>query len=174
MPDDAPDYTSVQFVNGHAPQLQLMLQALLADRFHLKLHREEKQIPVFALTIGKKGPKFKKADEAEEASVRFHASVQPNGQEMIQLVVKNSSMQEVADLYSKFMDRPVVDRTGLKDKYDFTMDYEADADASGPFAKLSGPALFKAFEQQAGLKLEATKGSVEVLVIDHAEKPSEN
>jgi uncharacterized protein (TIGR03435 family) len=174
MPDDSPDYTSIQFVNGHAPQLQLMLQALLADRFRLKLHRETKEVPVYALTIGKKGPKFKKADEAEEASVRFHPSVQANGQEMIQLLVKNSSMQDLVELYAKFMDRPVIDRTGLKEKYDFSMDYEADADAPGPFAKLIGPALFKAFEQQAGLKLEATKGPVEVLVIDHAEKPSAN
>jgi uncharacterized protein (TIGR03435 family) len=174
MPDDSPDYTSMQFVNGHAPQLQLMLQALLADRFHLKLHRETKELPVYALVIGKKGPKFKKAAESEESKVFFKGSVQANGQEMIHLVGKNSSMQELVDLYAKFMDRPMIDRTGLKEKYDFTMEYEANTDAPGPFAKLTGPALFKAFEDQAGLKLEATKGPVEVLVIDHAEKPSAN
>jgi bla regulator protein BlaR1 len=175
MPDDAPDYTLTitQFQNGQAPQLQLMLQALLADRFHLQLHRERKQVPVFALTIGKKGPKFKKAEESEQPMLTFRPSVQSNGQEIIQLVVKNGSMQELADLYSKFMDRPVLDRTGLKDRYDLTMDYEANADAPGPFAAATGPGLFRAF-QEAGLKLEATKGSVEVLVIDHAEHPSEN
>jgi uncharacterized protein (TIGR03435 family) len=174
MPDGSPDYTLMQFQSGRTPQLALMLQALLADRFQLKVHREQKQVPVFALTIGKKGPKFKKAEESEESQVIFRPSVQPNGQEMIQLVVKNSSIQDVADLYSKFMDRPVIDRTGLKAKYNFTMEYEADTDAPGPFARLSGPALFKAFEAQAGLKLEATKAPVEVLVIDHAEKPSAN
>ena len=173
MPDDSPDYTLMQLQNGHAPQLQLMLQALLADRFHLKLHRESKQLPVYALTIGKKGPKFKKAEESEEPKLMFRPTVQSNGQEIIQLVVQNSSMQELAELYSKFMDRPVLDRTGLKDKYDFTMDYDANADAPGPFTKLIGPGLFRAFQEQ-GLKLEATKDSVEVLVIDHAEHPSEN
>jgi bla regulator protein BlaR1 len=174
MPDDSPDYTSVQFVNGHAPQLQLMLQALLADRFHLKLHRETKELPVYAFTIGKKGPKLKKAEESGEPMLRFKNLVPSNGPQMIQLAAKNSSIQDVVDLYAKFLDRPVVDRTGLKDKYDFTLEYEADPDAPGAFAQLVGPALFKALEEQIGLKLEATKGPVEILVIDHAEKPSSN
>lgn len=175
MPDDSPDYTSAQFVNLHAPQLQLMLQALLADRFQLKVHRETKDLPVYALTVGKKGPKFKKSDGSKESRLMFHgASVQPDGSKIIKLIVENGSMQELVDLYAKFMDRPVVDRTGLTDRYAFTLDYEANADAAGPFAQLTGPALFKAFEEQAGLKWEATKGPVEILVIDHAERPSAN
>jgi uncharacterized protein (TIGR03435 family) len=174
MPDDSPDYTGTQFVNLRAPQLQLMLQALLADRFRLKVHHETKDLPVYALTIGKRGPKFKKSDGSKEPLLMFRPTVQPNGPKIIQLVGENGTMQELVDLYGKFMDRPVVDRTGLKDRYDFTMDYEADADKPGPFTELTGPGLFKAFEDQLGLKWEATKGSVEVLVIDHAEKPSEN
>ena len=173
MPDASPDYTLMQLQNGHASQLQLMLQALLTDRFHLKLHRETRQAPVYALTLGKNGPKFEKAAESEEPKVMFRPLVESNGQQMIQLVVQNSSMLELAELYTKFMDRPVLDRTGLKDRYDFTMDYEANADAPGPFAAATGPALFRAL-QEKGLKLEATKGAVEVLVIDHAEHPSEN
>ncbi len=173
IPDDAPDYTSVQFVNQHAPQLQLMLQALLADRFHLKVHRETKELPIYALTIAKKGPQLKKAPEAEESKVFFRGSVQ-GGQEMVRLTSQNGSMQDLVDLYAKFTDRPMVDRTGLQDRYDFTVEYEADTEATGPFARLTGPALFKALESQAGLKLEATKGPVEILVIDHAEKPSAN
>jgi uncharacterized protein (TIGR03435 family) len=72
------------------------------------------------------------------------------------------------------MDRPVLNQTGLKDKYDFTLDYEANADAPGPLTAVTGPGLFRSLHEQAGLKLESTKGSVEVLVIDHVEKPSEN
>jgi uncharacterized protein (TIGR03435 family) len=174
MPDDSPDYTGAQFVNLHAPQLQLMLQALLADRFGLKVHRETKELPVYALTIAKKGPKFNKSDGSKEPRLMFRPSVQPDGSKVIQLIVENGSMEELVDLYAKFMGRPVVDRTGLTDRYDFTMDYEANTDTPGPFAELTGPGLFKAFEEQAGLKWEATKGSVEVLVIDHAERPSEN
>ena len=174
MPDDSPDYTSVQFVNGHAPQLQLMLQALLADRFALKVHRETKELPVYALTVGKKGPKFKKSDGSKESRLFFRGSSAPDGTRMIKLVVDNGSMQELVELYAKFMDRPLVDKTGLADRYDFTVEYEANTDPPGPMKELSGPALFKAFEEQAGLKLEATKGPVQILVIDHAEKPSAN
>ncbi len=176
MPDNSPDYslTLGQFQSGRGPQVQVMLQALLADRFRLKLHREERTVPVFALTIGKKGSKLKKADESEEPLVAFKPSVQANGQQMIHLMVKNSTIQDVVDLFAKFMDRPVLDQTGLKDRYDFTLNYEANADAPGPFTAVMGPDMFKAFEEQAGLKMESTKGSVEVLVIDHAEKPSAN
>ncbi len=174
-PDDTPDYTGTQFVNLHAPQIQLMLQALLADRFGLKVHRETKELPVYALTIGKKGLKIKKSDGSKEPRIMFRSPVQQtNGPKIIQLIGENGSMQELVDLYAKFMDRPVVDRTGLKDRYDFTMDYEANADTPGSFRELTGPGLFKAFEEQLGLKWEATKGAVEVLVIDHAERPSAN
>jgi uncharacterized protein (TIGR03435 family) len=174
VPDNAPDYTSKQFVNLHAPQVQLMLQALLADRFALKVHRETKELPIYALTVGKKGPKFKKADGSKEPRLMFHGSAAPDGTKMIQLIVENGSMQELADLYAKFMDRPLFDKTGLTDRYDFTVNYEANTEAQGPFGGLTGPALFKAFEEQAGLKIEATKGPVEIVVIDHAEKPSAN
>lgn len=175
IPDDAPDQTMMQLLNGHAPELQFMLQALLADRFHLSVHRETKVLPVYALTIGKKGPKFKKADGSKESRFpMFRGWVQPDGRKMIKLIGQNNSMQELVDLYAKFMDRPVIDRTGLKDRYDFTMDYEANPDAPGPFAELTGPGLFQALEEQLGLKWEATKGTVEILVIDHAERPTEN
>jgi bla regulator protein blaR1 len=174
VPDSAPDYTSTQFVNLHAPQVQLMLQALLADRFALKIHREKKELPVYALTIAKKGVKFKKSDGSKEPRLMFRAWSAPDGLRMIKLIVENGSMQELVDLYAKFMDRPLLDKTGLQDRYDFTVDYEANPETASPFSQLSGPALFKAFEEQAGLKLEATKGPVEILVIDHAEKPSAN
>jgi len=174
MPDGSPDYTLGQFQNGQAPQLQLMLQSLLADRFHLKVHREKRRLSVYALTIGKKGPKLKKAKAGDEPKLLFLPSTQPNGESIIQLVVRNGSMQELADLYSKFMDRPVLDRTGYKDRFDLMMDYEANTDAPGPFSAVTGPGLFRAFQDQAGLKLEATRDLVEILVIDHAEHPSEN
>jgi uncharacterized protein (TIGR03435 family) len=174
VPDSAPDYTSTQFVNLHAPQVQLMLQALLAERFALKVHRETKELPVFALTIGKKGTKFNKSDGSKEPKIMFRAWSAPDGSRMIKLIVENGTMQELAELYAKFMDRPLIDKTGLQDRYDFTVDYEANPEAPGPFSELSGPGLFKAFEEQAGLKLEAMKGPVEILVIDHAEKPSAN
>jgi uncharacterized protein (TIGR03435 family) len=83
----------------------------------------------------------------------------------------------VANVFSIFLDRPVLDRTGLKGKFDFKMEYDQNTDVPAlplPGAELTGSALFTAFQEQAGLKLQPTKGPVEVLVIDHAEKPSEN
>jgi uncharacterized protein (TIGR03435 family) len=126
------------------------------------------------LTVGKNGPKLKKSDGSKTRPAMFRGSVGPDGTRMIQLIVEDGSMQDVVDLYAKFLDRPAVDRTGLKDRYQFTMDYEANADAPGPFSELTGPALFRAFEEQLGLKWVATKGAVDILVIDHAERPTEN
>jgi uncharacterized protein (TIGR03435 family) len=147
---------------------------LLAERFALKVHRETKELPIYALTIGKKGLRVKQSDGSQEPRLMFRAWSAPDGLRMIKLIVENGSMQELADLYAKFMDRPLIDKTGLQDRYDFTVDYEANPEAPGPFSQLSGPTLFKALEEEAGLKLEATKGPVEILVIDHAEKPSAN
>jgi bla regulator protein BlaR1 len=174
IPEDAPDQTMMQLYNGHAPELQLMLQALLADRFALTVHRITKELPVYALTVGKKGPKLKTSDRSKSRPPLFRPSVGPDGMAMIKLVVENGSMQDVVDLYAKFLDRPAVDRTGLKDRYEFTMDYEANTDAPGPFTELTGPSLFKAFEEQLGLKWVPMKAPVEILVIDHAERPSSN
>jgi uncharacterized protein (TIGR03435 family) len=84
-------------------------------------------------------------------------------------------MQELAESLSRVTARPVLDRTGLKGEFDFTIDFEKDPDApDGSYAQLAGPSLFTALQEQAGLKLEATKGPIDVLVIDHVEKPSEN
>jgi uncharacterized protein (TIGR03435 family) len=91
----------------------------------------------------------------------------------VQLTVINHSIQELADTLSSMMDRPTLDRTGLPGKFDFTMEYEKDPDARG-YLSLVGPAMFTAFQEQLGLKLESIKAPVEVLVIDHIEKPSEN
>jgi uncharacterized protein (TIGR03435 family) len=96
----------------------------------------------------------------------------PNGNS-VQLTVRNHSLEEVAGSLSSLMGHPVQDRTGLKGKFDFTIIYETDPDARGA-AALAGPSLLAAFQDQLGLKLESAKGPVEVLVIDHVEKPSEN
>jgi bla regulator protein blaR1 len=178
MPDDSPDYTSMQLFEGQAPRLQLMLQALLADRFSLKIHRETRQLSVYALMVAKKGSKLHAAKAGEPALGPIFRSVEhPNGETTLQMTVQNRSLQEVADIFSIFMDRPVLDRTGLKGKFDFKMEYEPNPDVPAlalPGGELVGPALFTAFQEQAGLKLQPTKGPVEILVIDRAEKPSEN
>jgi uncharacterized protein (TIGR03435 family) len=174
-----------QFLNGETPRLQLMLQALLVERFNLKVHPEYKQFPVYALVLGKNGSKLKKSGAVEMIQMPDGSSIEDRGvvfrplptntERMVQLAVKNQSMQQVADTFAIFLGRPVLDRTGLRGEFDFTMEYETDPDAANlPGAEVVGPALFTALQEQAGLRLESTKGTVEVLVIDHAEKPSEN
>jgi len=174
MPSGSPIYTTTQFLNGEATELQFMLQTLLVDRFHLKVHRESRQLPVYELTIAKQGHKLKKADETETPSLVFRPSVQSDGVRTLQLDAKNQSLREVAEMYTRVLGRPVLDRTGLQGKFDFTVEYDADTDAPGAFTELAGPAVFRAFQEQVGLRFISTKGSVEVLVIDHAEHPTEN
>jgi uncharacterized protein (TIGR03435 family) len=92
----------------------------------------------------------------------------------LRLEAVNQSLREVAEMYTRVLGRPVLDRTGLQGRFDFTVEYDADTDAPGAFTELAGPAVFRAFQEQVGLRFIATKGSVEVLVIDHAEHPTEN
>jgi uncharacterized protein (TIGR03435 family) len=87
-----------------------------------------------------------------------------------------SSMKEAAGTFAMYFDRPVVDRTGLKGEYDFSIDYDDDATLRVPGNPFSGltPSALSAALQAVGLKLESTKASVNILVVDHVEKPSEN
>lgn len=173
IPDGSPVYDQMQLQTGHAPELAQMLQNLLADRFHFKAHHETRELPIYALTVSKKGHKLKPPASSEHGRIIFRP-VEANGEKSIRLEATNSSMHDLVDLYAKFMDRPVVNQTGLAGNFDFTMTYESNPLAPGAFTELTGPDLFRAFQDQLGLKFEATKGSVEILVIDHAERPSAN
>ena len=187
MPDGSPDYTFLQFLRGQAPQLEFMLQTMLAERFNLKLHREMKQLPVYALTFVKKSSKLQAASgemiqlkdgtSVRNRSLLWTPAPLPDGtrsDHLIRMFVRDRSIQELAETLSNLMDRPVLDRTGLKGNFDITVDYEKNPDADNPGLDISGPAMFTAFQEQLGLKFEATRAPVDVLVIDHAEKPSEN
>jgi uncharacterized protein (TIGR03435 family) len=169
MPDDAPEYTFAQFLDGQAPQLQLMLQALLADRFNLKIHGEIKQVPVYALTVGKNGPKLKTAAgemiQSKDGTFTKNRSLlvtfarDPNGdfsQTRMQMLVRNRSIQELVNVLSNVMDRPVLNRTELQGEFDFTIEYDRDPDEPGIAGSL-GPTMFAAFQEQLGLKFESTK-----------------
>ncbi len=153
-------------------EFRQMLQSLLADRFKLKLHREQREIPVYVLVVGKTGPKFK--ESAADAKTSGHIGV--NGRNQVMTLTK-TTMEGVAGDLQIYVDRPVVDKTGLTGTYDIKLE-------ATPFFRLtrnpdipSDPADidgFTAVQQQLGLKMEAQKAMMEVLVIDHVEKPSEN
>jgi uncharacterized protein (TIGR03435 family) len=141
-------------------QMQPMLQALLADRFRLKLHRETREMPAFAIVVGKGGPKLT-------------ASILPDSRISIGHGIftgQKIDMAGLADALAMESDRTIVDRTGLDGRYDVTLKWTPDATDQDP----SAMSLFTAIQEQLGLKLEATKAPVEVLVIDSVQKASEN
>lgn len=181
IPEGVPAYSRKQFMGGRAPQLNQMLQSLLEDRFKLKVHWESRTVPIYALTVGKNGPKLKPAEVPPGNASMFLSRRQPNGNIVSTFPFRDASMQDFTESFGDFMDRPVLDRTGLKGNFDFTLEWESEPDepsSSGPGFLASrihtGPAMFKAIEEELGLKLQPTKGPVEVLVIDHVEEPAAN
>jgi uncharacterized protein (TIGR03435 family) len=137
-------------------QVRVMFQSLLADRFQLKLHRDSKQLPVYHLVIAKSGSKLKPVPPDAAPS-------------------KGQSIDQLVEALSRGLDRPIVDRTGLSGEFEYTMDWgrltKARLDDPDGFAM---GALSSAMQESLGLKLELAKDQVEILVIDHVEKPSEN
>ena len=139
-----------------ADELRLMLQTLLSERFKLTLHRETRQLPVYSLVLTKSGSKLQPAD----GDVRGVSS----GPALLRGTMDTAA---IARNLTSTLGRTVIDNTGLKGSYKFAMTWAADDQSAGP-------SLFTVIQEQLGLKLESTKGPVEVLVIDHAEPPSEN
>jgi uncharacterized protein (TIGR03435 family) len=147
--------------------LMTLLQSLLAERFKLTLHREAKPIEAYVLEVGKNGPKLEKGDGqgAKTSSGRGD------------IVATNATMDRFAEILSRQMDLPVVNRTGLDGVFNVKLQWTPEnarlAKAADSVA-LDGPSIFTAIQEQLGLRLHAEKVPVEVLVIDHAEKPSDN
>jgi len=158
-------------------QTMAMFQALLRDRFKLAAHWETRELPIYAMIVAKKGPSFQATKEPEGHS----GSSDHNGK----LAARGMTMEQLADTltqkFSRDLGRPVVDKTGVAGRYDFDLNWtpETDADVvnqatNGSVAPDAGPSIFTCIQEQIGLKLESTKGPVQVLVIDHAEMPAEN
>ncbi len=149
-------------------QQQEMIQNLLADRFQLKFHRDQRELPVYAIQVAKGGAKLTPAAKPEDQPNQQGNS---HGTEMTQTYT-NCSIPDFILGMQFFLDRPVVDQTGLTGHYDFTFRYTADeVHATDPNAP---PGLFTAVQEQLGLKFEPTKAPVAVFVIDHIERPSPN
>lgn len=143
-------------------QLYLMLKSLLIERMGLKTHVEKREIPVYALTLAKGGPKFS-ASTTEGPEV--------TRQEKGAIVVQRASLSELAaELSGKGFDRPVIDATGLTGRYDVRLDMAAVAAANQADRTDPMGVMMSALEDQMGLKVVGRKGQVDVLVIDHVEK----
>ena len=162
---------------SHDEQMQ-MLRKLLVERFGLRFHRDAKVFQIYELVVAKDGPKMKAATEApDDPAVVGPGVVYP---QRVSLPAKNATMGSFVSLLQRaIVDRPVVDKTGLTGRYDFELNWapdESQFEGSVPAASSDAPVpgLFTAMEEQLGLKLIATRGPVDALVVDRAERPSAN
>jgi uncharacterized protein (TIGR03435 family) len=161
---------------SHDEQMS-MLRNLLADRFKLTFHREQKVFSIYELTVAKSGPKLKPSTAAPDDPPALISTVYP---QRIVMPARNATMSDLARLMQRaILDRPVVDKTGLSGRYDFDLEWAPDETQFGgevPVAPADAPSppLFSAIQQQLGLRLEATRGPVAALVVDKAERPSAN
>jgi bla regulator protein blaR1 len=140
---------------------QLMMQSLLGDRFALKAHHATKDLPTYELVVAKTGSKLKRSASETGGNVMVLSG---------KIDARAISMQSFAANLSLNVGRVVVDKTDLKGGYDFAIEFAPEgADASDP-----RPSLFTVLEEQLGLKLVPSKDPVDVIVIDHIERPTEN
>ena len=160
-------------------QWKRMIQKMVAERYKLTFHQEKRELPVYILSVARNGPKLTKSEG------------DPNGLpglffrgKLGDLGVRNANMGDFTGLMQRaVLDRPVLDQTGLKGRFDFTLVWTPDdSQFSGMGVKIPPPTdtanappnLYTAIQEQIGLKLEATKAPADVMVIDHVEKPSDN
>jgi uncharacterized protein (TIGR03435 family) len=189
--------------NRSKDQMRLMMQSLLAERFKLAVHWEKRQLPVFDLVLSKPGKtgsglRVHLSDEpcsaTEESSPAAARSKTADGQVSsdcdfynvrlgsgrVHVRILNETMKLIAGRLTgstNYVDRPVIDRTGLDGRFDFSLDFTPDASDRLPqdfLVDATGPTFLEALEEQAGLRLIKQTGPVDVLIIDHAEKPDAN
>jgi len=167
------DVTAKPERSVHDQQMKQMLQSLLAERFQLQFHRQTQEGPIYALLIGKNGSKLQPAHESDNSGISSNSTA-------VRTTMKGThvTMDELAASLGNRVGRPVIDKTGLSGKFDFELSWVADLTlATGtpdPGADVSGPSIFTALQEQLGLRLDSQKGPIEMLLIDHAEKPTEN
>lgn len=171
--DGVPDFI------GHPDRTQsrLMFQKLLVTRFKLAFHYESRELPAYAIQIAKGGPKLALTTGKPSDSTGFSYNCQ------VILTVRNASVADIAaGMQEAFMDKPVVDQTGLHDRYDFDLRWTPDETqnycpvdpANSRDDPNAPPGLYTAIQEQIGLKLVIRKAPIQVMVIDHVETPSEN
>jgi len=165
-------------VEGIIPMAEMrpMLQAMIGDRFQLKVHTETREMPVYGLVLEKNGSKL---IANAGAARQFRPG---NGS----LIVKKGGTAALATWLSQNLGRVVIDRTGLKGEYDYTLEWTPDPGEGGPesiglppeaprpHVDTNGPSIFTALQEQLGLRLVSQKGTVEIIVIDRVQRPSAN
>jgi uncharacterized protein (TIGR03435 family) len=171
---DPDDYARMQALPSarRTEQFQQQVRQLLAERFKLVLHTETRELPVYALVVAKGGPKLQPTQKPDSDSSHSRTGYL-NGEGM--------NMEHLANTLTRVssaeLGRIIIDKTGLTGKYDLTLKWTPEnghPSALNGEPDTSAPSIFTAIQEQLGLKLESTKASIPVLVIDHAELPAEN
>jgi uncharacterized protein (TIGR03435 family) len=149
-----------------------MLQNLLADRFSLKIHRETRQLPVYILNIARGGPKFKALDHDRGMNIQITGN---------SIRLESGEIPRLAQLLSTAAGRPVIDRTGLSQRYDLSVIWDDAPVREGGVPGLDTPrapgdngSVFTAVQNQLGLRLDPQRAPVEVIVVDRIDRPSPN
>ena len=160
--------------NPPVSQRMQALQALLADRFALKLHRESKDFPVFNLVVAKGGPKFQQSKPETNGgnAIPGMCSVLMNGAGVTKR--QGCSVANLAEMLRYSTGRTVLDKTGLSGTYDYELHWTPEDTSPADAANYSGPSIFSAVQEQLGLKPEPATAPLDTLVIDSAEMPSAN
>jgi uncharacterized protein (TIGR03435 family) len=143
----------------NASDLRAMVRTLLADRFHLKFHNATRELAIYILSVSKTGPKLTAVDKAGLGVGGGNGKLNGRGADMATL----------ARVLRARLGRVVYDHTGLAGFFTFQVNFAADDNVNS-----DAPSLFTALQEQLGLKLETQKGPVEVIIIDHAERPGDN
>ncbi len=172
-------------------RLMLMVQALLADRCKLAFHHDTKELPIYSLVVAQGGPKLHETSPPPPLSPGPPNPGSKGGVWMMgrgHLSVNGARLDMFADVLSRVLGRLVLDKTGLSGFYEFTLQWTPDDSENSMFRsapggqeapnsappETPGPSIYTALQEQLGLKLEAGKGPVQALVIDHIERPTEN
>jgi uncharacterized protein (TIGR03435 family) len=169
-------------------ELQLMTQVMLEDRFQLRTHRDMRELPVYDLVASKSGIKLNRAADQTPPAVdgdpltldpaalprgKVKQIGRPSPSGAITLIIVGSAvtMTVVINLLQQYLDRPIVDSSGAAGLYDVRLEFALPQSQAAP-DDATGVSLFTAVQEQLGLKLDAVKKPIEVLVIDHAEHPA--
>ncbi len=169
------------------PMLETMFQSVLEDRFKLALHRDTKEVPIYLLVVAKNGPKIHAVEEGDcpEVPTPQNPCRDLRPDKFAHLTAQKAPMAALAVVLAAFTGRNVLDKTGLKGSFSYMLDWTSylqppeprgnQPPPPGVFDPASmEPAISQAIEEQLGLKLESSNGPVDTVVIDHAERPSEN
>ncbi len=146
---------------------RIMLRALLAERFQLRVRQTTKDLPVYNLVTAKNGPKVKESAADAKFSLNIDGTV--NNGKAYRITARHVSVAQLLEHIEHSVDRPLTDKTGLTGFYDFDLEY-----AKENLPDTEAPSLFSALQSQLGLKLEPGTAPFDMIVIEHAEKPSAN